>query len=137
MTDGKNWFYSEKVKEHFFNPRNILKTEKEQNEYDKAADGVGEDGSLKCGDIMRMWIKIKDNRVTDCKWATMGCASALASTSIFSEMVKDLEIEKALEITPKQIAEELGGLPQIKFHCSILAHRAFKAAVENYKKEPL
>ena len=79
--DGEGWFYSEKVKDHFFNPRNILKTKKEADEYSKEADGEGEVGSPACGDVMKIWIKVKDDKIMECKYQTFGCASAIASTS--------------------------------------------------------
>lgn len=125
----QQWFYSDKVKDHFFNPRNIVKNGEAIDH-----DGVAEVGSVACGDVMKMWIKVKENAIVNCKFQTFGCASAIASTSIFTEMVKGKKIEEALKITAKDIAEELGGLPNRKFHCSILAHEAFKKAVENYRK---
>jgi len=127
------WFYSEIVKDHMFNPRNIFKTEEECNAYN--ADGIGEVGSPACGDMMRFLIKIEDNQIADCKWQTYGCGTAIASTSIFSEMIQGLSIEKALEITSKDIADELGGVPGNKFHCSILAAKALKEAVGNYRSK--
>jgi NifU-like protein len=133
--DGQGWFYSEKVKDHFFNPRNILKTKKEADEYSKVADGEGEVGSPACGDVMKIWIKVKDDKITECKYQTFGCASAIASTSMFSTMVIGLKIEKALKITPKDIVNKLHGLPANKFHCSVLADQAFKKAVENYSQK--
>ncbi len=116
-----------------FNPRNIFKTEEECNEY--KADGVGEVGSPACGDMMRFLIKIEGDKIADCKWQTYGCGTAIASTSIFSEMIQGLSIEKALSITSNDIADKLGGVPGNKFHCSILAARALKEAVEDYKKK--
>ncbi len=131
---GKEWFYSERVKDHFFNPRNILKTKAESEKYSKTADGEGEVGSPACGDVMKIWIKVKDNKIKECKYQTFGCASAIAATSMFSTMVIGLKIETALKITAKDITEQLGGLPARKFHCSVLADQAFKKAVEDYKK---
>jgi NifU-like protein len=132
--DCKNcWFYTDTVKDHMFNPRNIFRTEEECKSYD--ADGIGEVGSPACGDMMRFLIKIKGNKIKDCKWQTYGCGTAIASTSIFSEMIQGMAIDDALKITSKDIADRLGGVPQHKFHCSILAARAFKEAVEDYRKK--
>jgi NifU-like protein involved in Fe-S cluster formation/bacterioferritin-associated ferredoxin len=135
--DGDGWFYSETVKDHFFNPRNILKSREEKEKYNKEADGIGIEGSPACGDVMQMWIKIKDNKIVDCKWSTFGCASAISSTSIFSVMLTEnggMDIEKALEIKPQDIIKRLRGLPTRKFHCSVLADKAFRAAVNDYYK---
>jgi len=135
MADVDNWYYSDKVKDHFFNPKNFITEEPKQEDF----DAMGEVGSFACGDIMKMWIKIdpKTKKIKSLKWRTWGCATAIASTSIFSEMVTEGEgmtIEEALKIAPKDIAERLGGIPEIKFHCSVLADQAFKKAVENYRK---
>ncbi len=135
---GNGWFYSEEVKEHFFNPKNLLKTKEEAEEYSKKADGIGIEGSPACGDMMKMWIKVRDNKVVECKWQTFGCASAIASTSMFSVMITEaggMEIEKALEIKPQDISKRLGGLPSRKFHCSVLADKAFRAAVNDYYRK--
>ncbi len=126
-----NWNYSEKVKEHFFNPKNVLKVSEE--EYN--ADGVGENGSPVCGDLMRIYIKVKDNKIYDLKWKTFGCASAIGSTSMLSEMVtanKGMTLEEAMEIKPDDIIKELGGLPANKIHCSVLGDKALRAAIKNY-----
>lgn len=133
--EGCPWFYSENVKEHFFNPRNIFRTREEVEAYE--SDGEGLVGSAACGDGMKMFIKVDDKteRIKDVKWQTYGCATAIASTSAFSVMLmkeKGLKIEEALKIRPKDIADYLGGLPARKFHCSVLADQAFKAAVANY-----
>lgn len=128
--DGINWQYSEKVKEHFFKPRNVLLGEPEPGEF----DAEGEVGSPACGDVMKMWIKFEKGKIKELKWRTFGCASAIASTSVFSEMAVGKTIDEALKITPQDIIKELGGLPPIKIHCSILADRAFKKAAENLKK---
>lgn len=123
------WDYTDKLKEHFYHPRNVL----EGDEADFQADGVGTVGNIKCGDMMKMYIKVdKDERITDCKWKTYGCASAIGSTSVLSEMVIGKTLEEALKIGPKEIAEELGGLPQAKIHCSVLGHKALRAAIEDY-----
>lgn len=130
----KKFLYSNKVKEHFVNPKNFI-TDKEAAKWNKEADGIGEAGSPACGDVMKVWIKIKDNKIIECKWQTYGCASAIASTSMMSEMVKGKTLEEAEKITPKQISDKLGGLPQIKVHCSVLGNDALKAAIKNYKEK--
>jgi NifU-like protein len=130
---GKCWAYSEKVKEHFLKPKNIFKDEKEEQDWEKSADGIGEVGSPACGDVMRFYIKIKDNKIKECRWKTFGCASALASTSILSEMVIGKTLEEAKKITPKDIVKALGGLPARKIHCSILGDQALRKAIEDYK----
>lgn len=135
MSDVNQWYYSDKVKDHFFNPKNFASEEPKEGEF----DAMGEVGSFACGDIMKMWLKIdlKTEKIEKLKWRTWGCATAIASTSIFSEMVtggEGMTIDEALKITPQQIAERLGGIPDIKFHCSVLADQAFKKAVENYRK---
>lgn len=126
-----NWAYSDKVKDHFFHPRNFMAEEPEAGYF----DATGRVGSLACGDIMTIWLKIKDDRVSDFKWRTFGCASAIAATSVFSEMVlkgKGMKIDQAMAITPEEIMNELGGLPARKAHCSVLADKAFRQAVNNY-----
>ncbi len=134
MSDVDNWYYSDKVKDHFFNPKNFITEDPKEREF----DAMGEVGSFACGDIMKIWLKIepKTERIKELKWRTWGCATAIASTSVFSEMVIENEgmtIEEALKITPQEIAERLGGIPDIKFHCSVLADQAFKKAVDNYR----
>jgi len=129
MKDGMNWQYSDIVKDHFFHPRNVLLEDPKPSEFD--AESVI--GAPACGDVMRMWVKFEDEKIKDLKWRTFGCASAIASTSVFSEMAKGKTIEEALKITPQDIVKELGGLPQIKIHCSILADQVFKEAIKNYK----
>ena len=131
----KEWIYSETVKNHFFNPRNILLTEPKRGEFD--ASGVV--GSPACGDVMKIWIKInpKTLKITKLKWRTFGCASAIASTSMFSVMLTEkggMKLEDALKITPQDIMKRLGGLPPYKIHCSVLSDQAFKKAAENYLK---
>lgn len=133
--DGENWVYSETVKEHFFNPQNILKDK--PCEYE--ADGVGYVGSPACGDMMKMWIKVdkKGKKIEECKWQTFGCASAIASTSILSVMVTEnggMDLDDALKIIPKDICERLGGLPERKIHCSVLGDQALREAINDYKK---
>ena len=116
--------YSEKVMDHFRNPRNVGQIED--------ADGIGEVGNAKCGDIMRMYIKVKDNIIEDVKFMTFGCGSAIATSSIATELIKGKPIDQALELTNKAVVEALGGLPAYKLHCSVLAEEAVKAAVKDY-----
>lgn len=131
MTE-KKFLYTDKVKEHFLNPKNFI-TDQEVKKWNEKADGIGEVGSPACGDVMKVWIKVENNIIKECKWQTYGCASAIASTSMMSEMVKGKTIEEAEKLTPKEINEKLGGLPQIKVHCSVLGQEALKAAIKNYK----
>lgn len=124
------WAYSDIVRDHFFNPRNLL-----ENEKDFKADGIGTVGSPACGDVMKMWIKVKDNKITECKWQTFGCASAIASTSMLSEMVTEnggIDIEEALKIKPIDIINRLEGLPSNKIHCSVLGDQALRDAIYDY-----
>lgn len=127
------WYYSELVKDHFFKPRNVLLKNPKPGEYDAEATI----GAPVCGDVMRMWLGVdpKTKRIKTLKWRTFGCATAIASTSVFSEMVTEkggMTIDEALKITPQDIVKKLGGLPSIKIHCSVLADQAFKKTVENY-----
>lgn len=120
--------YSEKVIDHFSNPRNVGEIEN--------ADGVGTVGNSKCGDIMRMYLKVDDNGViTDCKFKTFGCGAAIATSSMATEMIKGKTLKEALKLTNKAVAEALNGLPPVKMHCSLLAEEAVKAAVEDYMKK--
>ena len=116
--------YSEKVMDHFKNPRNVGVIEN--------ADGVGEVGNAKCGDIMKIYLKINDGIITDVKFETFGCGSAIASSSMATEMIKDKPVSEALSLTNKAVAEALDGLPAYKMHCSVLAEEAIKAAVKDY-----
>ncbi len=116
--------YSEKVMDHFRNPRNLGQMED--------ADGIGEVGNAKCGDIMRMYIKVKDNIITDVKFMTFGCGSAIATSSIATEMIKGKSIDEALELSNKAVVEALDDLPTHKIHCSVLAEEAVKAAIKDY-----
>lgn len=117
--------YSEKVMDHFTNPRNVGKIEN--------ADGVGEVGNAKCGDIMKIYIKVSDDEIIDdVKFNTFGCASAIASSSMATEMIKGQHVDKALELTNKAVVEALDGLPPTKIHCSVLAEEAVRMAVKNY-----
>ena len=116
--------YTETVMDHFTHPRNVGEI--------PDADGVGEVGNAKCGDIMKMYLKIKDNVITDVKFETFGCGSAIASSSMATELIKGKTIEEALAVTNKQVVDALGGLPAYKLHCSVLAEESIKAAVKNY-----
>jgi len=121
--------YSETLKEHFMNPKNIM-----QGEDIDAFDGVGMEGNLQCGDQMMVVIMVDAEKqvITDCQWKTYGCASAIASTSILSEMVKGMTLEQAFNVSPKDVAKALGGLPENKIHCSVLGDKALRAAINNY-----
>ena len=119
--------YSEKVMDHFMNPRNVGKIDD--------ADGVGEIGNAKCGDIMKIYIKVDNNIITDEKFNTYGCGSAIASSSMATEMIKGKSLDDALELTNKAVAEALDGLPAHKMHCSVLAEEAIKAAIDDYKEK--
>ncbi|HID06172.1 MAG TPA: Fe-S cluster assembly scaffold protein NifU, partial [Armatimonadetes bacterium] len=116
--------YTEKLMEHFRNPRNYGRIDD--------ADGVGKVGNPVCGDVMYLYIKVDDGRISDIKFETFGCAAAIATSSIVTEMVKGKTIEEALQITNKTVAEALGGLPPIKVHCSLLAEEGLKAAIWDY-----
>jgi len=116
--------YSEKVMEHFMNPRNVGEIEN--------ADGVGEVGNPICGDMMTFYIKVKDNHLDDVKFKTFGCGAAIAVSSMVSEMAKGKTLEEALKITPKLVADELEGLPKQKFHCSNLGAQALSKAIKDY-----
>ncbi len=116
--------YSEKVMDHFTNPRNVGTIEN--------ADGIGEVGNAKCGDIMKIFLKINDGIIEDVKFSTFGCGSAIASSSMATEMIKGKPVGEALELTNKAVVEALDGLPAHKLHCSVLAEEAVKAAVKDY-----
>ena len=116
--------YSEKVMDHFRNPRNVGIIED--------ADGIGEVGNAKCGDIMKIYLKIKDDVIEDVKFNTFGCGSAIASSSMATELIKGKPVSEALELTNKAVADALDGLPPHKMHCSVLAEEAIKAAIEDY-----
>jgi len=130
--DGSGWIYSQRVKEHFFDPKNLLK----EDPRDYKADGIGYVGSPACGDMMKMWIKVDPvtDTIKECKWRTFGCASAIASTSVLSEMVTEnggMKLEKALKIRPQDIVDKLAGLPDRKIHCSVLGDKAIRAAIND------
>jgi len=116
--------YSDKVMDHFQNPRNVGKIED--------ADGVGEVGNAKCGDIMRMYIKVDDGIITDCKFNTFGCGSAIATSSMATELIKGKSVDEALTLSNQAVVEALDGLPAHKIHCSVLAEEAVRAAVKDY-----
>ena len=116
--------YTKTVMDHFTHPRNVGEI--------PDANGVGEVGNAKCGDIMKMYLKIKDDRIEDAKFETFGCGSAIASSSMATELIKGKTVDEALAVTNKQVVDALGGLPAYKLHCSVLAEESIKAAVKNY-----
>ena len=117
--------YSEKVMDHFRNPRNVGVLED--------ANGIGEVGNAKCGDIMKMYLKIEDDRIADVKFETFGCGSAIASSSMATEMIKGKPLSEAMQLTNQAVAEALDGLPAHKLHCSVLAEEAIQAAISDYQ----
>jgi len=133
---GEQWVYTKKVKDHFFNPRNLLWGNPDTAKFD--AEGIV--GSPACGDVMRVWLKIdpKKDRIIEFKWRTFGCASAIAATSMLSVMVTEkggMKINKALKIKPQDIMKRLGGLPDRKIHCSVLGDKALRAAINDWFKK--
>ena len=123
-----DWIYSDVVKDHFMNPKNVLM----EDEKEWPCDGRGIVGNLKCGDQMLNLIRVSDGKITDCRWKTYGCASAIASTSILSEAIKGMPIEEAYRLKPQDIVAKLGGLPENKIHCSVLGDKALRAAIDDY-----
>ena len=119
--------YSEKVMDHFRHPRNVGVIED--------ADGIGEVGNARCGDIMKMYLKIENDIVTDVKFETFGCGSAIASSSMATELIKGRPVSEVMELTNRAVAEALDGLPDYKMHCSVLAEEAIRAALEDYRKK--
>ncbi len=119
--------YSEKVMDHFMNPRNVGEIE--------SPDGVGEVGTPACGDMMRLYLKIEEGRVRDAKFRTFGCGAAIASSSMLTEMIKGKTVDEARAITNQQVAEALDGLPAVKIHCSVMAEQAVKSALDDYVKK--
>lgn len=122
-----NTQYSKKVMEHFRNPRNVGEI--------PDADGIGNVGNPICGDIMRLYIKVKDNVIVDAKFKTYGCGAAIATSSMVTELVKGKTVDESLRISNRAVAEALGGLPPIKMHCSLLAEEALKSAIDDYLKK--
>jgi len=134
VCDVGDWLYSETVKDHFFHPRNLLL---DDSTYE--ADGIGVVGSPACGDMMALWIKVDEDsrRITECKWRTFGCASAIASTSMLSVMATEndgMTLSRAKRVTPESIIERLDGLPDRKYHCSVLGHLALREAIKDYEE---
>ena len=134
VCDVEDWLYSDIVKDHFFNPRNLL-----IDEANYIADGIGIVGSPACGDMMAVWIKVdkESQKIKECKWRTFGCASAIASTSMMSVMATEkggMTLLKAKRMTPEAIIERLSGLPNRKYHCSVLGHDALREAILDYER---
>lgn len=127
---NENWAYSDIVKEHFMEPKNVLREAESEFDY----NGRGIVGNVICGDQMLVLLKIQDDIIKDVRWKTYGCASAIASTSMMSEIIKGMNIAEAYEITPQKITEKLGGLPDNKFHCSVLGDKSLRKAINDYLK---
>jgi nitrogen fixation NifU-like protein len=123
-----DWLYSDTVKEHFTNPRNVLFGEESSFPF----NARGQTGNIKCGDQMLMLLKIEDDVITDVRWKTYGCASAIASTSMLSETIKGMNISDAYNIRPEDLVEKLGGLPDYKIHCSVLGDKALRTAIDDH-----
>lgn len=131
--EGQDWVYSDIVKDHFLNPRNFLMGDESKFKY----DAVGIVGNPICGDQMKMYLKIKDDKIVDIRWKTYGCASAIASTSALSELAKGKTLDEAMAISAKDIDNYLGNLPKHKFHCSVLGHDALRDAITRYRANSL
>lgn len=123
-----DWLYSDTVKDHFTNPRNVLLGDESQF----AANARGQTGNIKCGDQMLMLLQIQDDVITDVRWKTYGCASAIASTSMLSLIIKGMNIREAYAIRPQDLVDKLGGLPEYKIHCSVLGDKALRSAIDDY-----
>ncbi len=119
--------YTDKVLDFFMNPKNVGEI--------KDADGIGTVGNPVCGDVMRLYIKVENNKITDAKFKTFGCVAAISTSSMVTELVKGKNLDEALKITNKAVTKALGGLPKKKLHCSVLAEQALKAAIEDYKNK--
>jgi len=130
MKPDSKWVYTDILREHFMHPKNILADSEDMESF----DGKGLVGNIKCGDEMMVVIRVNKTKKTiaECKWKTYGCASAIASTSILSELVKGMSLEEAYHLSPKDVAKKLGGLPEHKIHCSVLGDKALRAAINDY-----
>jgi nitrogen fixation NifU-like protein len=127
VSDAFQWLYTDVVKEHFTNPKNVFDPDE-----NFVADAEGVVGNVKCGDQMMFLLKIEDDVIKDVRWKTYGCASAIASTSMLSEVIKGMKMREAYGIKPADIAKKLGGLPENKIHCSVLGDKALRAAIDSY-----
>lgn len=127
MSDAFAWLYSDIVKEHFINPKNVFNP---NDGFEHNAEGLT--GNIKCGDQMLFMLRIENDVITDVRWKTYGCASAIASTSMLSEVIKNMGIREAYNIKPDDIVKKLGGLPDNKIHCSVLGDKALRAAIDDY-----
>lgn len=127
MSDAFSWIYSDTVKEHFTNPKNVFRPDEG---FDHNAEGLT--GNIKCGDQMLFMLQIENDSIRDVRWKTYGCASAIASTSMLSEVIKGMKLKEAYNIKPEDIVKRLDGLPSNKIHCSVLGDKALRAAIDNY-----
>lgn len=126
---GEGWLYSNIVEDHFFSPRNVMKKGIDPKDF----NAYGEVGAMACGDIMKIWLKIENDKIVDFKWKTFGCASAIASTSVLSQMAIGMNVDDAYMVSANDIVEALGGLPKRKIHCSILGDQGLRKAIDNYR----